>query len=43
MASQLALLGLEPVREGPEAFAKIIEHEVDPITQEVENACLKPR
>jgi tripartite-type tricarboxylate transporter receptor subunit TctC len=43
MASQLTLLGMEPVGEGPEAFAKMIQHEVDTITQVVENAGLKPR
>ena len=43
MAAQLALFGMEPVGEGPEAFAKINQHEVDTITQVVEKAGLKPR
>jgi tripartite-type tricarboxylate transporter receptor subunit TctC len=41
--SQLAVLGMEPVGEGPEAFAKMIAHEVDTITKVVENAGLKAR
>jgi len=43
MASQLTLLGMEPVGEGPEAFAKMIQQEVDTITHVVEDAGLKPR
>ena len=43
MASQLELLGMEPVGEGPEAFAKMVQREVDTITQVVENAGLKPQ
>jgi tripartite-type tricarboxylate transporter receptor subunit TctC len=43
MAAQLALFGMEPVGEGPEAFAKINQHEIDTITQVVEKAGLKPR
>ena len=42
-AAQLQLLGMEPVGEGPEAFAKMNRHEVDTITQVVEKAGLKPR
>lgn len=41
--SQLTALGMEPVGEGPEAFAKMIAHEVDTITKVVESAGLKPR
>jgi tripartite-type tricarboxylate transporter receptor subunit TctC len=43
MKSQLAVLGMEPVGDGPEAFAKMIAHEVDTITEVVENAGLKAR
>jgi tripartite-type tricarboxylate transporter receptor subunit TctC len=43
MASQLASLGMEPVGEGPEAFARMNQHEIDTITQVVESAGLKPR
>jgi tripartite-type tricarboxylate transporter receptor subunit TctC len=43
MVAQLELLGMEPVGEGPEAFAKMVQREVDTITQVVENAGLKPR
>ena len=42
-ASQLELLGMEPVGEGPEAFAKMVQREVDTITPVVENAGLKPQ
>ena len=42
-ASQLALLGMEPVGEGPEAFAKMNQREIDTITKVVEDAGLKPR
>jgi tripartite-type tricarboxylate transporter receptor subunit TctC len=41
--SQLAALGMEPVGEGPDAFAKMIAHEVDTIIRVVESAGLKPR
>jgi tripartite-type tricarboxylate transporter receptor subunit TctC len=41
--SQLAVLGMEPVGEGPEAFAKMIAHEVDTIAKVVEKAGLKAR
>jgi tripartite-type tricarboxylate transporter receptor subunit TctC len=43
VASRLVLLGMEPVGEGPEAFARMNQHEVDIITQVVEKAGLKPR
>jgi hypothetical protein len=39
----LAVLGMEAMGEGPEAFAKMIAHEVDTITKVVESAGLKPR
>jgi tripartite-type tricarboxylate transporter receptor subunit TctC len=43
VAAQLALLGMEPVGDGPQAFATMIQREVDTITQVVEKAGLKPR
>jgi tripartite-type tricarboxylate transporter receptor subunit TctC len=43
IVAQLTALGMEPVGEGPEAFAKMIAHEVDTITKVVESAGLKPR
>ena len=34
---------MEPVGAGPEAFAKINQHEVDTVTEVVENVGLKSR
>jgi tripartite-type tricarboxylate transporter receptor subunit TctC len=39
----LAALGMEPVGEGPEGFAKLIANEIRTITKVVEEAGLKPK
>jgi len=43
MKPSLAALGMEPVGEGPEGFAKAIASEVESITKVVENAGIKPK
>jgi tripartite-type tricarboxylate transporter receptor subunit TctC len=43
MDEALAPLGMEPVGEGPEAFAKMIAQEVNTITQVVERVGIKPK
>jgi tripartite-type tricarboxylate transporter receptor subunit TctC len=43
MKPQLSALGMEPVGEGPQVFAKIISQEVETITKVVEAAGLKPK
>jgi tripartite-type tricarboxylate transporter receptor subunit TctC len=43
MSEALAPLGMEPVGEGPEPFAKMIAREVNTITKVVENAGIQPK
>jgi tripartite-type tricarboxylate transporter receptor subunit TctC len=43
MNSALAPLGMEPVGEGPEPFAKMIAQEVSTIAKVVESVGLKPK
>jgi len=43
MNTQLAALGMEPVGEGPEGFAKLIASEVATITKVVQAAGIKPQ
>jgi tripartite-type tricarboxylate transporter receptor subunit TctC len=43
MGEALAPLGMEPVGEGPESFAKMIAREVNTITKVVESAGIQPK
>jgi tripartite-type tricarboxylate transporter receptor subunit TctC len=43
MNPRLAALGMEPVGEGPEGFAKLIEREIATITKVVQAAGIKPQ
>jgi tripartite-type tricarboxylate transporter receptor subunit TctC len=43
MSEALAPLGMEPVGEGPEPFAKMIAREVNTITKVVESAGIQPK